>query len=116
MSSRCTSSPVGKKIFCIFTTSYFACPAQDSPLNQKESSCFDDQVCVMHFMSQISFSLISCMSQKSESLPRVDFILLCTSRLCLLFMYLCRKYSRKLPQSAVVIHLVTVFSNQMLYT
>ena len=26
------SSQVGKKIFCIFTTSYFACPAQDSPL------------------------------------------------------------------------------------
>ena len=32
MSSRCPSSPVGKKIFCIFTTSYFACPVQDSPL------------------------------------------------------------------------------------
>ena len=32
MSSRCTSSPVRKKIFLIFTTSYFACLAQVSPL------------------------------------------------------------------------------------
>ena len=37
MSSKlCTSSPVGKKIFFIFTTSYFACLAQVSPLKQFE--------------------------------------------------------------------------------
>ena len=32
MSSRCTSSPVGKKIFCFLTTSYFACLPRNSPL------------------------------------------------------------------------------------
>ena len=29
--------PGRKKIFCIFTTSYFACPAQDSPLKYWEN-------------------------------------------------------------------------------
>ena len=33
MSSRCTSSPVGKENILYFTTSYFACLAQVSPLN-----------------------------------------------------------------------------------
>ena len=42
MSSRCTSSKVGKKIFCIFTTSYFACPAQNSPLKRTGSLNYFD--------------------------------------------------------------------------
>ena len=40
MSSRCNSSPVGKKIFFIFTTSYFACLAQVSPLNKEGNTGF----------------------------------------------------------------------------
>ena len=35
MSSRCTSSPAGKIKNCIFTRSYFACLAQNSPLKQE---------------------------------------------------------------------------------